>query len=139
MSLWKRLLSFARVKRDSKSRYFELDESLSSALESIASQEHRPKEEIQADIIAAGLAQHYSIRELHQHWDYLSSRERDVAALTCLGYTNRQIAAKLKVSPDTVKGYVRQVLVKFNLHSKNDLRTLLGSWDFSDWGPRAPY
>jgi DNA-binding NarL/FixJ family response regulator len=139
MSLWKRLLSLARVKRDSRSRYFELDESLSSALESIASQEHRSKEEIRADIITAGLAQHNSDRELQQRWNSLSTRERDVAALTCLGYTNRQIAAKLKVSPDTVKGYVRQVLVKFNLHSKNDLRTLIGSWDFSDWGPQAPY
>jgi len=58
-----------------------------------------------------------------------------VAALTCLGYTNRQIAAKLKISPDTVKGYVRQVLVKFNLHGKNELRTLLSAWDFSDWEP----
>jgi len=139
MSLWKCLLSFARVKRDSRSLYIELDESLSSALESIASQEHRPKEEIQADIIAAGLAQHYSARELQKHWDSLSSRERDVAALTCLGYTNRQIAAKLKVSPDTVKGYVHHVLVKFNLHSKHEQRTLLGGWDFGDWEPHAPY
>jgi DNA-binding CsgD family transcriptional regulator len=51
-------------------------------------------------------------------------------AMTSLGYTNRQIAVRLKVSPDTVNGYVRQVLVKFNLHSKNELRTLLGIWDF---------
>ena len=72
-------------------------------------------------------------------WDSLSSRERDVAALTCLGYTNRQIAAKLKVSPDSVKGYVRQVLVKFNSHSKNELRKQLSGWDFSNWGTQAPH
>ena len=125
--------------RDSKSRVFELDESLSSALKALSLGEQRPEEEIQADLIAAGLAQHYSNSELRQRWDSLSSRERDVAALTCLGYTNRQIAAKLKVSPDTVKGYVRQVLVKFNLHSKNELRTMLGGWDFSNWGPGATY
>jgi len=139
MSLWKRLLSLIQFWRNSRSRYFALDEDLSSALESLASQEHRPEEEIQADLIAVGLAQHYSNNELRQRWDSLSSRERDVAALTSLGYTNRQIAAKLKLSPDTVKGYVRQVLVKFNLHSKNELSTLLGGWDFSNWGPQAPY
>jgi hypothetical protein len=64
MSLWKRLHYLARFKRDSRSRFFELDESLSSALESLASQEHRPEEEIQADLIAAGLAQHNSNKQL---------------------------------------------------------------------------
>jgi DNA-binding CsgD family transcriptional regulator len=134
-----RLLTLLGLRRDSKPRYFELDETLHTALMNLADQEQRPEEEIQADLIAAGLAQHYSNSELRQRWDSLSSRERDVAALTCLGYTNRQIAAKLKVSPDTVKGYVRQVLVKFNLHSKNEIRTLLSTWDFSDWGTRAQY
>ena len=47
------------------------------------------------------------------------------------------MAAKMKVSPDTVKGYVRQALIKFNVHSKDELRMLLALWDFSDWGPRA--
>jgi DNA-binding NarL/FixJ family response regulator len=134
-----RLLTLLGLKRDSRPRYFELDETLHTALTNLADQEQRPEEEIQADLIAAGLAQHYSNKDLQQRWDSLSSRERDVAALTCLGYTNRQIAAKLKLSPDTIKGYVRQILVKFHLHSKNELSTLLGDWDFSDWGPRAPY
>ena len=60
-----------------------------------------------------------------------------MTAFTCLGYTNRQIASKLPVSPDTVKGYVRQVLVKFNVHSKDELRMQLAQWDFSRWGVQA--
>ena len=103
MYLLNRLLSLLGLKRDSGSRYFELDETLHTALANLADQEQRPEDEIQADLIAAGLAQHYSTKELHQRWDSLSFRERDVAALTCLGYTNQQIAAKLKVSPDTIK------------------------------------
>jgi DNA-binding CsgD family transcriptional regulator len=75
--------------------------------------------------------------ELKKRWETLSQRERDVTALTCLKYTNRQMAAKMKVSPDTVKGYIRQALVKYNVHSKDELRILLELWDFSDWGPRA--
>jgi DNA-binding CsgD family transcriptional regulator len=31
---------------------------------------------------------------LYERWQKLSLREQDVTALTCLGYTNRQIAAK---------------------------------------------
>jgi DNA-binding CsgD family transcriptional regulator len=67
----------------------------------------------------------------------LSPREQDMIALTCLVYTNRQIARKLNLAPDTVKGYVRQVMVKFDLHGKGELRMRLGSWDFSKWGPEA--
>jgi DNA-binding CsgD family transcriptional regulator len=57
-----------------------LDEELSSALEAIESQVQRKKKIIQTDLIAKGLAQHYSTRALHKRWDSLSSRERDVAA-----------------------------------------------------------
>ena len=60
-----------------------------------------------------------------------------MTALACLGYTNRQMAARLSVSPETIKGYVRQALVKWNAHSKNELRLLLEQWDFSDYGPPA--
>jgi hypothetical protein len=59
------------------------------------------------------------------------------------------------VSPDTVKGNVRQALVKFHLSSKDELRMpsaphgaetadgglwpprLVAQWDFSEWGPPA--
>ena len=63
----------------------------------------------------------------------LTPREQDVAALACLGYTNRQIAARLGISPDTVKTHVRNLLHKFELHSKDELRSLLQDWDFSAW------
>ena len=139
MSTWNCLLTLLGLKRDSGPRYFELDEALRTALVDLADQEQRPAEEIQADLLAAGLAQRYTHNELWRRWESLSPREQDVTALTCLGYTNRQIAAKLHLSPDTVKGYVRQVLVKFHLHSKDELRMLLGDWDFSDWGPKAQY
>jgi len=40
-------------------------------------------------------------------WDTLSRREQDVTAWACLGYTNRQIAARLGLSTDTVKSYLQ--------------------------------
>jgi len=69
-----------------------------------ADQEQLPAEEIQADLLTAGLAQRRTHEELWQRWLSLSLRELDVTAFTCLGYANRQIATKLRVSPDTVKG-----------------------------------
>ena len=139
MSIWKRVLKLLGSKRDAGSHYYELDENLHTALVDIAQQERRPAREIQADLLAAGLARRGTHAELWQRWQSLSPREQDIAAFTCLGYTNRQMAFKLKLAPDTIKGYVRQVLVKFQLHSKVELRLLLKSWDFSQWGTPAQY
>jgi DNA-binding CsgD family transcriptional regulator len=137
MELYEWLLELFRMKRPPGLRYFELDEELHTALVDRADRESRPAEDIQREFVAAGLAQLQTSDELKARWETLSKRERDVTSLTCLKYTNRQMAAMMKVSPDTVKGYIRQALVKFNVHSKDELRILLELWDFSDWGPRA--
>jgi len=56
-----------------------------------------------------------------------------VAALACLNFTNRQIAARLSISPQTVKSHMRNLLLRFELHSKVELRQVLSDWDFSEW------
>ncbi len=66
-------------------------------------------------------------------WEALSPREQQVAALVCLGFTNRQIADHLVLSHETVKTHVRNVLYKFDLRSKAELRQALADWDFSAW------
>jgi DNA-binding CsgD family transcriptional regulator len=50
-----------------------------------------------------------------------------------LNYTNRQIAACLQISPWTVTTHTRNVLSRFNLHTKKELRRALASWDFTAW------
>lgn len=125
------------LKREAGRRSFALDTDLQAELVTLAGQENRPEEEVQAELLARGLAHRHADRTLQGRWESLSRREQDVAALSCLGYTNRQIGARLGVSPDTVKGYVRQVLMKFQYHSKDELRMVLRDWDFSDWGPEA--
>jgi DNA-binding NarL/FixJ family response regulator len=42
----------------------------------------------------------------------VTSREVDVLRLVAEGLTNREIAARLYLSPGTVKGYVEQLLAK---------------------------
>jgi two-component system nitrate/nitrite response regulator NarL len=67
-------------------------------------------------------------------WERLTPRERQVAALICQenggkSYTNPQIANHLGISRETVKIHVRNILYKFNLHSKVELRRTLSGWD----------
>jgi len=77
-------------------------------------------------------------KDSHQPgWSILTPRERQVAMLVCQptmrgSVTNREIASTLSISPETVKIHVRNVLSKFNLHSKAELRQVLAGWDFSD-------
>jgi len=40
----------------------------------------------------------------------------------------------MSISPETVKTHLHNAMVKFNLHSRSDLRLLLAVWDFSAWG-----
>ena len=74
------------------------------------------------------------VAEAHlEHWRALTPRQQQVAALTCLNFTNRQMAARLGISPQTVKSHMRNLLHRFNLHSKEELRQALVDWDFSEW------
>jgi len=133
----KGLLARLGWRRESGTRSIALDASLHTALMGLAEQEHRPVDEVQADLLTTALAQRQMNGEMHNGWQGLSRREQEVTALACLGYSNRQIAAKMDISPGTVKAYVRQILVKFGYHSKYELKMRLGTWDFSKWGPKA--
>ena len=89
--------------------------------------------EVAADLLSAALLKRQQAEEYLRTWRALSTREQQVTALTCLNYTNPQIASRLYLSPDTVKSHVRNVLRKFNVRSKAELRQALSEWDFSEW------
>ena len=133
MSIWKKFLNLIGKRPKSGPHTYELNESLQVTLATLAKHEGRPEHELIPDLLAAGLTQYCSIDELWPKWESLSPREQDVAALTCLGYTNRQIAARLSLSPETIKTHVRNVLFKFDVNSKAELRHILANWDFSGW------
>lgn len=138
IELWNRLLDLLRTRRSPRGRYFELEESLLTALAQRADQERRPEEEVQAEVMAAGLARLQTADWMKRCWGNLSGREQEVTALACLGYTNRQMAGRMHVSVETVKTHMSNSLVKFGLHSKAELRQALDSWNFSEWGPPQP-
>jgi DNA-binding CsgD family transcriptional regulator len=125
MSLWQRLRRALRVSR--------LDPSLLTELDHLAERERRSYEAVAADLLTAALHQRQSAEANLQRWQMLSPREQQVAALICLDYTNAQIASRLSISLPTVKSHVRNILLKFRVSHRGDLRHVLADWDFSDW------
>jgi len=115
-------------------RRFQFDAALLESLRRVAEREQRSEDEVAADLLEAALAQRGAYEARIQVWESLSPREQEVVALACLGYTNRQIAARLHLSPETIKTHMRHAQRKFGVSSKAELRTLLADWDFSGWG-----
>ena len=127
---WNRLLGLLHTWH-----YFALEDSLRTAMLQRADQRQRPEQEVEDEVVAAGLVHLQTADWLKQCWNNLSPREQEVAALTCLNYTNRQMAGRMHVSTETIKTHIRKVLEKFDLHGKAELRQALSDWNFSDWGP----
>ena len=133
MSILRRLLSLIGLRPISAPRKFQVSESMQITLTTLAQYEGRPENELIQDLVAAGLTQYYESEDLWKKWRSLTPREQDVAALVCLGFTNREIAARLSIAPNTVKSRLQNVLRKFNIHKRTDLRAMLSIWDFSPW------
>ena len=51
----------------------------------------------------------------------LTAREIDIVRMLARGASNRDIAAQLVISENTVKNHVQNVLAKLHLHSRRDV------------------
>ncbi len=102
-------------------------------VESLAEREKCAPDEMILALLSQALEAQHSSDSAHRHWQALSPREKQVAALVCAGLTGRQAAAKLVISDETVKTHMRHILRKFNLSSRRELRALLEGWDLSAW------
>jgi len=114
---------------------FHLDEELVESLREMAHSQRRPKEDLAADLLSEGLMRRMEEEKKLEYWRSLSPREQDIVALICLNYTNRQIADRLVISPETVKTHVANVLRKYAVSRRSDLRQYLDNWDFAAWDP----
>ena len=138
MSFFKRFFSGRKNTREESTRRYSLDESLIDIVSEMAAQQGRSEEEIMAALMKSGLSLQGAEERLWNCWESLTQKEKQITALTCLGYTNRQMAYLMNVSPETIKARLRNISYKFSLHkfqvrTKSDLRLLLESWDFSQW------
>lgn len=50
----------------------------------------------------------------------LTARERDVLGLICEGLADKEIAARLKLAPNTVRNHVSKVYSKLDVHSRSE-------------------
>lgn len=62
----------------------------------------------------------------------LSPKKREVAHLICLGYTNKDIATTLYLSEHTVKGYVKDIYITLDVHSRMELAVLVNNYRLSN-------
>ncbi|GEL08136.1 response regulator [Salisediminibacterium halotolerans] len=56
-----------------------------------------------------------------KHFSVLSMREKEIVHLTVLGYTNKQIAERLVISPKTVETHKTNIMNKLELSNKSEL------------------
>ncbi len=131
MSIWQRFLYLIGLRPTSGSRTYEISESMETTLKTMAQYENRPVDELIPDLLAAGLTQYGSNDKLWNQWATLTQREQEVAALACLGYTNREIAVRLNIAVVTVKVRLQRACTKFGVNTRSQLRLLLEGWDFS--------
>jgi PAS domain S-box-containing protein len=70
----------------------------------------------------------------------LTARERDVLGLICEGLADKEIAARLKLAPNTVRNHVSTVYSKLDVHSRSEAivwareRGLFSG----EWRPKSP-
>jgi DNA-binding CsgD family transcriptional regulator len=103
------------------------------SVQDLALREGRSPAEMARGLVAEALKQRAAASELLRIWQDLSPREQEVTALTCLNYTNHEIAQKLILSEETVKSHLQRVLRKFGLRRKDELIRALAQYDFSAW------
>lgn len=114
-------------------RRYHVDLDMAEYLQDIAIEQDSNPENVAKEIFAKGIVSHFQNKHLHQIWGQLTPRQQEVAALVCLGYMNKEIGDKLKISPNTVKSHVSHVMSKLGVNGRNEIQLMLEDWDFSEW------
>ena len=85
-------------------------------------------------VIDAQKRDEFSRREdVHRKFVELSTREREVFVLMLGGYSNKGIAEKLGILPDTVKKHRAHVLQKMQARQLADLMAMCKGVDVFSW------
>lgn len=121
------------VKPDRQKLTLALDHQLLIDIKKLAAEANQTAEETTCQLLNDALRERHAADAWLQVWGGLTPREKQAAALTCLGYTNKQIAEEMIISENTVKTYIKNVLARFEVNSKVELRDLLSAWDFAEW------
>jgi len=130
---------FPSRKRASQLHMIPVDADVWDMLKELAPDQKVNPEELGKQLLRKTVTEHYHANSKYvQKWEQLSERQKDVAALACLKYSNAEIALKLNVSITTVKGHFSEVLRKFEVRGRYQLRYVLRRWDFSTFDKGKP-
>ena len=110
-----------------------VDRALAVEVAGLAGAEGRELNELVADILQDYVDKKARLAEQQALWDALTKREKEVVALVCLGYLNKEIGAMLDISPATVKAYMRTAGAKLGATWRRDIQRLMIDWDFRGW------
>ncbi len=114
-------------------QFVKLNQPRSLALTRLAEEEEQSLDEVGQKMLSFALQHRQEATKSLITWQSLTPREKEITALACLSYTNKEIADQLIISPATVKTHLRNAKRKFGLRSKLELRKTLADWDFSQW------
>ncbi len=139
MPFWSRLLDGLRALLALRDRSLpqpqtiELDEHALRTLRDLAAREQREPGELARALLRCAIRDYQEQEAVRQLWKTLTPREQQVVALICMRYSNAQISDRLGISPQTVKTHTHNVLHKFEVENRSELRMLMLRWDFSCW------
>jgi DNA-binding NarL/FixJ family response regulator len=125
---------FPSRKRASSTIELPAEEDILVMLDEMADGEEYSAEELGGLILRQAVIEHYRTKNKNlRRWEELTDRQKEVAAMVCLGATNAEIAQELEISLTTVKTHMREVLRKFDVRGRYQLRYMLRRWDFSNY------
>lgn len=110
-----------------------LEEEVVLMLTSLSGPAQPDVEGIARELLVTAVTKRLSDAAYLQLWQGLTRREKQTAALVCLGFTNQEIAERMIISVNTVKTHIRSIFGKFGVNSKTDLQAILSGWDFTEW------
>jgi DNA-binding CsgD family transcriptional regulator len=110
-----------------------LEEEMVWMLASLSSSTQRDIEQTAHELLHTAVTNRLADATYLQLWQELTRREKQTAALVCLGFTNQEIAERMIISVNTVKTHIRSIFSKFGINSKNELQAILSGWDFTEW------
>ena len=102
-------------------------------LAELAHRDQQDIEQVARELLVTAVTNRLADAAYLQLWQELTRREKQTAALVCLGFTNQEIAARMIISVNTVKTHIRSIFSKFGINSKNELQAILSGWDFTEW------
>ncbi len=79
------------------------------------------------------LQMHSAAQVALECWQSLTPRQRQAVTLACQGYSTRQIADRMYITPGTAQRHISNALHCLGLHGRESLCQVLSSLDMSPW------